>query len=113
MSAAVSYERVQDHLQVLKLEAALSDLDVVPCGIATSAKSGCVASRPTLNSRASRHPARWGASTSTTSTRLESYSRQPFAVLNLRRLNESGMWEDCNRGSIAPAFRQEGQSYSK
>ena len=29
MSAAVSYERVQDHLQVLKLEAALSDLDVV------------------------------------------------------------------------------------
>ena len=30
MSAAVSYERVQDHLQVLKLEAALSDLDDRP-----------------------------------------------------------------------------------
>jgi DNA replication protein DnaC len=29
MSAAVSYERVQDHLEVLKLEAALSALDVV------------------------------------------------------------------------------------
>ena len=29
MSSAVSYERVQEHLEFLKLEAALTDLDVV------------------------------------------------------------------------------------